>query len=72
MVLALSKVQEYEICFLGFPKKAYQGSLISEGAIENLTKIIFSLTPYSYYSAQANAVSGNSMCYIEMGCEYSR
>ena len=62
------KISENEIYFSGFPKKAYQGSLISEGAIENLTKIIFSLTPYSYYSAHANAVSGNSMCYIEMGC----
>ena len=62
------KTSKNEICFSGFPKKAYQGSLISEGAIENLTKIIFSLTPYSYYSAHANAVSGNSMCYIQMGC----
>ena len=63
------KTSKNEICFSGFPKKAYQGSLISEGAVENLIKIIFSLTPYSYYSAHANAVSGNSMCYIQMGCE---
>ena len=28
-VSVLSKMQEYEICFSGFPKKACQGSLIS-------------------------------------------
>ena len=36
------KISENEIYFSGFPKKAYQGYLISEGAIENLIKIIFS------------------------------
>ena len=36
------KTSKNEIYFSGFPKKACQGSLISEGTNENLIKIIFS------------------------------
>ena len=36
------KTLKSEICFSGFPKKACQGSLISEGANEILIKILFS------------------------------
>ena len=33
---ALSKMQEYEICFSGFPKKGCQGSHISKTGHKNL------------------------------------
>ena len=37
-VSVLSKMQEYEICFSGFPKKGCQGSHISKLAPKNLAR----------------------------------
>ena len=54
--------------FSGFLKKACQGCHISEGAGTILIKIIFSKYRNVCHSCHASAVSGNSMCCIQVGC----
>ena len=56
------------ICFSGFPRKACQGCHISEGARTILIKIIFSKYRNVCHSCHASAISGNSMCCIQVGC----
>ena len=58
-VSALSKMQEYEICFSGFPKKGCQGCHISKRAHNFLTRCTSFWSIFCSYSYAIVEILGN-------------